>query len=113
MLVGESSSDALDEDEGKIQLSVLTFESVAQSPKKLCVPDGSAGAAENVPVGFGDVDAGWVLGEILMILEGMRVSQPGSPASNCDFSRQAEIRFPVTPPSKVCFRPIIKWTISQ
>ena len=44
-----------------MQLSVLAFKSVAQSPKKLCAPDGSAGAAENVPVGFSDVDAGWAL----------------------------------------------------
>jgi hypothetical protein len=35
--------------------------SVAQRVKKLCVPDGSAGAAENAPVGFCDVDAGWAL----------------------------------------------------
>ena len=32
------------------------------SMKKLCAPDGSAGAAESVPIGFGgDVDAGWAL----------------------------------------------------
>ena len=61
VLVGESASDALDWDKSKIELGILVFKSVAQCSKNLCAPDGSARAAENVPAGFCNVDAGWAL----------------------------------------------------
>ena len=61
VLVGESASDALDWNKSKIELRVLVCNCVAQSSKKLCAPDGSAGASEKVPVGFCDVDTGWAL----------------------------------------------------
>ena len=77
MLVGESASNALeDQDEKEIKLGVLGGKSVAQWAKKLCAPDGSTRAAENAPVGFGDVDAGWAL-VVRGAFDSVRVSSSG------------------------------------
>ena len=60
-------------------MSVLAFKSVAQSPKKLCAPDGSAGATKNVPVSFCDVDASWAL-VVRGSFDSVRVSSSGQVA---------------------------------
>ena len=59
MLVGEGASDALDEDVGKIELCVVCEECMALCAGEFWTPEGADGAAEkNMPVGFGDVEAG-------------------------------------------------------
>ena len=85
-LVGESASDALDQDESKIELGALVFKSVAQRAKKLCAPDGLAGAAESVPVGFCDVNAGWALVG-WGTFDSMHVSVIGQMAA-CEFNNE-------------------------
>ena len=59
VLVGEGASDALKKNEGEIGLGVLDHDSIAQSEKEVATPDGAAGAAEDVPVGFDNVETGW------------------------------------------------------
>ena len=55
VLIGESASDTLQWNESQIELGVVDDQSIAQGSKELCVPEGSAEAAENMPVGFCDV----------------------------------------------------------
>ena len=61
MLIGEGASNALKENESQIELSVMYGKGFTQGSKELCAPERSAGASENIPAGFCDVDAGWAL----------------------------------------------------
>ena len=61
VLVGEGALNALNvlkkENESKIELGVMDGKGIAQGSKELCgAPGGLAGASENMPVGFCDVD---------------------------------------------------------
>ena len=57
--IGKSSPDALDQNEGEVELSVVSGQSLSKSANQLCAPNGSSRATKDVPFCFCEMDACW------------------------------------------------------
>ena len=58
--IGESTPDALDQNEGEVELSVVSGQRLSKSANQLVAPYGSSRATKDVPFCFCEMDARWV-----------------------------------------------------